>query len=129
MCAFSGNNFYCEMDSRAFTRAGLTGNGLVARLGADGSRRLLAQRLARRLLLARMRPGTDTATVTHASLSHTLGVRRSGVTVFVGVLGRDGLLTRGRGSVRVRECVGAGGRSRAGVTGCSPTNTATLSTT
>ena len=63
----------------------------------------IEQRLARWLLLARMRLGADTVPVTHASLSHTLGVRRSGVTVAVGVLERDGLLTRGRGFVRVES--------------------------
>jgi CRP-like cAMP-binding protein len=61
------------------------------------------QRLARWLLLARMRLGADTVPVTHESLSHMLGVRRSGVTVAVGALERDGLLTRGRGFVRVER--------------------------
>jgi CRP-like cAMP-binding protein len=61
------------------------------------------QRLARWLLLARVRLGTDTIPVTHELVSHMLGVRRSGVTVAFGTLERDGLLTRGRGFVRVER--------------------------
>lgn len=59
------------------------------------------QRLARWLLLARMRLGSDTVPVTHEVLSHMLGVRRAGVTVTVGALEQAGLLTHGRGFVRV----------------------------
>ena len=61
------------------------------------------QRLARWLLLARMRLGSDTIPVTHEALSHMLGVRRSGVTVAVGALEQAGLATHGRGFVRVEN--------------------------
>lgn len=61
------------------------------------------QRLARWLLLAWMRLGSDTVPVTHEFLSHMLGVRRSGVTVIVGELERKGLVGHGRGFVRVES--------------------------
>lgn len=66
------------------------------------------QRLARWLLLARMRLGSDTVPVTHEYLSQMLGVRRSGVTVAVGELERAGLVGHGRGFVRVEEAEGLG---------------------
>lgn len=61
------------------------------------------QRLARWLLLARLRLGSDTIPVTHEFLSQMLGVRRSGVTVTVGGLERAGLVSHGRGFVRVES--------------------------
>jgi len=64
------------------------------------------QRLARWLLLARMRLGSDTIHVTHEALSHMLGVRRSGVTVTVGALAQAGLVSHGRGFVRVEDAAG-----------------------
>jgi CRP-like cAMP-binding protein len=63
----------------------------------------IEQRLARWLLLARVRLGSDSVPVTHESLSHMLGVRRSGVTVAVGALEQAGLVTHGRGFVRVES--------------------------
>ena len=61
------------------------------------------QRLARWLLVARMRLGSDAVHVTHEFLSQMLGVRRSGVTVAVGALEQAGLVTHGRGFVRVES--------------------------
>jgi CRP-like cAMP-binding protein len=69
------------------------------------------QRLARWLMLARMRLGSDTIQVTHEFLSHMLGVRRSGVTIGVGALEQAGLVSRGRGSVRVEDAAGLGAAS------------------
>ena len=66
------------------------------------------QRLARWLMLARMRLGSDTIPVTHESLSHMLGVRRSGVTVTVGALAQAGLVSHGRGFVRVEDAARLG---------------------
>jgi CRP-like cAMP-binding protein len=64
------------------------------------------QRLARWLMLGRMRLGADTLPVTHDTLSHMLGVRRSGVTVTVGALEQAGLVSHGRGFVRVEDAPG-----------------------
>lgn len=61
------------------------------------------QRLARWLLLARLRLGSETIHVTHEILSQRLGVRRSGVTVMVGELVQAGLIRHGRGFVRVEH--------------------------
>lgn len=61
------------------------------------------QRLARWLILARMRLGSDTIPVTHELLSQMLGVRRAGVTVTVGDLEQAGLVSHGRGYVRVER--------------------------
>ncbi|HWS88586.1 MAG TPA: Crp/Fnr family transcriptional regulator [Pyrinomonadaceae bacterium] len=69
------------------------------------------QRLARWLLLARMRLGSDTVPVTHEALSHMLGVRRSGVTVTIGALAQAGLVSHGRGFVRVETAAGLGAAS------------------
>ncbi len=74
------------------------------------------QRLARRLLLARLRLGSDTIPLTHELLSHTLGVRRSGVTVTVGELERKGLVSHGRGFARVEDAAGL----EATACGCYP---------
>jgi CRP-like cAMP-binding protein len=67
------------------------------------------QRLARWLMLARMRLGSDKIPVTHETLSHMLGVRRSGVTVTVGALAQAGLVSHGRGFIRVEDAAGLGG--------------------
>lgn len=66
------------------------------------------QRLARWLMLARMRLGSDALPVTHEYLSHLLGVRRSGVTVTVGKFEQAGLVSHGRGFVRVEDVAGLG---------------------
>ncbi|MBV8859155.1 MAG: Crp/Fnr family transcriptional regulator [Acidobacteria bacterium] len=66
------------------------------------------QRLARWLMLARMRLGRETVYVTHESLSHMLGVRRSGVTVTVAALEQAGLVSHGRGFVHVEDAPGLG---------------------
>jgi CRP-like cAMP-binding protein len=69
------------------------------------------QRLARWFMLARMRLGSDTIPVTHEFLSQLLGVRRSGVTITVGALEQAGLVSRGRGFVRVEDAAGLGASS------------------
>lgn len=69
------------------------------------------QRLARWLMLARMRLGRETIYITHEALSHMLGVRRSGVTVTVGALEQAGLVSHGRGFVCVEDASGLGAAS------------------
>ena len=53
--------------------------------------------------IRRPRSPPDTVPVTHEYLSQMLGVRRSGVTVAVGELEQAGLVSRGRGFVRVAD--------------------------
>jgi CRP-like cAMP-binding protein len=69
------------------------------------------QRLARWLMLARLRLCSVTIPVTHEFLSHILGVRRSGVTVTVGALEQAGFISHGRGFVRVEDAAGLGAAS------------------
>jgi CRP-like cAMP-binding protein len=60
-------------------------------------------RLARWLLMANDRIGTDTLPLTHEFLSLMLGVRRAGVTETLHVLRERGLISYGRGQIAVRD--------------------------
>ncbi|HEV3467757.1 MAG TPA: Crp/Fnr family transcriptional regulator [Pyrinomonadaceae bacterium] len=64
------------------------------------------QRLARWLVTCARRLETDRLPLTHEYLSHTLGVRRSGVTVAAGVLEREGLIRHSRGQITVLDPAG-----------------------
>jgi CRP-like cAMP-binding protein len=59
------------------------------------------ERLARWLLMCRRRLESDSLPLTQEFLSHMLGVRRSGVTVAVGILEQAGLIGHRRGTVVV----------------------------
>jgi len=61
----------------------------------------LHQRLARWVLMAQDRLGTDELPLTHEFLSLMLGVRRAGVTEAVHALKREGLIDHGRGEIIV----------------------------
>ncbi|HEX7317995.1 MAG TPA: Crp/Fnr family transcriptional regulator [Pyrinomonadaceae bacterium] len=78
----------------------------VSRTTLCNTRHTVEQRLARWLLLARMRLDSDTIPMTHEYLSRMLGVRRSGVTVTVGELERAGLVSHVRGFVLVEDVAG-----------------------
>ena len=60
-------------------------------------------RLARWLLMAHDRIGTDTLPLTHEFLSLMLGVRRAGVTETLHVLRERGLISYGRGQIAVKD--------------------------
>jgi CRP-like cAMP-binding protein len=60
-------------------------------------------RLARWLLMAHDRVGDDTLTLTHEFLSLMLGVRRPGVTEALHALGKQGLISYGRGQIAVKD--------------------------
>lgn len=64
------------------------------------------ERLARWLLMCRHRVGSDTLPLTQEFLSHMLGVRRSGVTVAVGIIQRAGLIKHSRGVITVVDAEG-----------------------
>jgi CRP-like cAMP-binding protein len=64
------------------------------------------ERLARWLLVARQRLESDRLPLTQEFLSHMLGVRRSGVTVAIGILQRAGLIEHRRGHVEVVDAEG-----------------------
>lgn len=83
----------------------------VTQTAACNTLHAVEQRLARWLLMCRRRTGSDTIPLTQEFLSHMLGVRRSGVTVAVGILERAGLVTHSRGTVVVADPEGLRGVS------------------
>jgi CRP-like cAMP-binding protein len=83
----------------------------ITQTAACNTLHTVEERLARWLLMCRRRLGSDTIPLTQEFLSHMLGVRRSGVTVAVGVLERAGFLTHSRGSIVVKDAEGLHGVS------------------
>ena len=71
----------------------------------------IEQRLAKWLLSVRDRIDTDQIALTHDFLSHMLGIRRSGVTVAIGALALDGLITHSRNSVTITDREGLESRT------------------
>jgi CRP-like cAMP-binding protein len=83
----------------------------VTQTAACNTLHTVEERLARWLLMCRLRTGSDTLPLTQEFLSHMLGVRRSGVTVAVGILEQAGFLTHSRGVVVVTDAEGLRGVS------------------
>src|ERR1700754_1595598 len=83
----------------------------VTQTAACNTLHTVEQRLARWLLMCSRRIESDTIPLTQEFLSHMLGVRRSGVTVAVGILERDGLITHSRGTIVVTDPEGLRGVS------------------
>ena len=73
----------------------------VTQTAACNTLHTVEQRLARWLLMCRRRIESDTIPLTQEFLSHMLGVRRSGVTVAVGILEQAGLISHSRGTIVV----------------------------
>ena len=63
----------------------------------------IEQRLSKWLLIMRDRVGADTLHLTHEFLAQMLGIRRSGVTVAVGLLSDFGLIEHGRNRIVLRK--------------------------
>jgi CRP-like cAMP-binding protein len=61
------------------------------------------ERLSRWLLTSRNRVGSDNLELTHEFISHMLGVRRSGVTVALGMLQQAGVIDTTRGCVTILD--------------------------
>jgi CRP-like cAMP-binding protein len=83
----------------------------VTQTAACNTLHTVEQRLARWLLMCSRRIESDTIPLTQEFLSHMLGVRRSGVTVAVGILENEGLITHSRGNVVVTDADGLRGVS------------------
>lgn len=83
----------------------------VTQTAACNTLHTVEQRLARWLLMCRRRIESDTIPLTQEFLSHMLGVRRSGVTVAIGILEQAGLITHSRGTVVVADAEGLRGVS------------------
>lgn len=64
---------------------------------------VIEERCARWLLMSNDRVGSDEIPLTQEFLAQMLGVRRPGVTVAIGILERAGLISHGRGRIRVTD--------------------------
>lgn len=70
-----------------------------SQLVACNSRHNLPQRLARWLLVARDRLGTNEIALTHRCMAQALAVRRAGITTTIGEMEQAGMLRRSRGRI------------------------------
>lgn len=75
----------------------------VAETGRANARHTVESRLARWLLMAHDRLGSDELLITHERLSTMLGVRRPGVTVSLHMLEGEHMIKAKRGSIRVLD--------------------------
>ena len=73
----------------------------VSQSAACNRMHVVEQRCARWLLMSHDRVGRATFDLTQAFLAEMLGVRRAGVTVAMGILARNGLISHTRGSVTI----------------------------
>jgi hypothetical protein len=78
----------------------------VSQSAACNRLHVVEQRCARWLLMSQDRIGRATFDLTQEFLAEMLGVRRAGVTVAMGVLKRQGLISSGRGSITVADRAG-----------------------
>ncbi|MDQ3673262.1 MAG: Crp/Fnr family transcriptional regulator, partial [Gemmatimonadota bacterium] len=78
----------------------------VSQSAACNRLHVVEQRCARWLLMSHDRVGRPTFDLTQEFLAEMLGVRRAGVTVAVGVLKRQGLISSGRGSITIADRTG-----------------------
>ena len=83
----------------------------VTQVAACNTLHTVEERLARWLLMCRRRAGSGALPLTQEVLSHMLGVRRSGVTVAVGILQQAGFVTHSRGQIVVTDPEGLRGVS------------------
>ena len=75
----------------------------VSQSAACNRLHVVEQRCARWLLMSHDRVGKQTLDLTQEFLAEMLGVRRAGVTVAMGVLKRQGLISNGRGSITITD--------------------------
>jgi CRP-like cAMP-binding protein len=78
----------------------------VSQSAACNRLHVIEQRCARWLLMSQDRVGRNEFDLTQEFLAEMLGVRRPGVTVAMGVLVKAGLITHGRGKIRVADRAG-----------------------
>jgi len=78
----------------------------VSQSAACNRMHVIEQRCARWLCMSQDRVGRDQFDLTQEFLAEMLGVRRPGVTVAMGLLERAGLITHGRGHIRVVDRAG-----------------------
>jgi len=78
----------------------------VAQSAACNRLHVIEQRCARWLLMSQDRVGRDNFDLTQEFLAEMLGVRRPGVTVAMGFLAKRGLISYGRGTIKVVDRAG-----------------------
>ena len=78
----------------------------VTQTARANARNKVEERLARWLLMAHDRLGTNELAITHEFLSVMLGVRRPGVTVVLSLLEKRGLISTDRGVISVLDRTG-----------------------
>lgn len=75
----------------------------ITQTAACNTLHTVEERLARWLLMCRRRLESDDLPLTQEFLSHMLGVRRSGVTVAVGILQQAGFIRHTRGAIHIAD--------------------------
>jgi CRP-like cAMP-binding protein len=75
----------------------------ITQTAACNTLHTVEERLARWLLMCRRRLESDRLPLTQEFLSNMLGVRRSGVTVAVGILQQAGFIRHSRGAISVTD--------------------------
>lgn len=100
--------FRAEMDRstalrRLLLRYALAFAAQVTLTAACNARHAIENRLARWLLIAHDRAGSDEFPMTHEFISLMLGVRRPGVTIAAGILQKAGLIHYARGQMRIAD--------------------------
>lgn len=75
----------------------------ISMTAACNTMHTVEERLARWLLICRMRLESDDLQLTQEFLSHMLGVRRSGVTVGISILESAGLINHSRGFIHIAD--------------------------
>ena len=103
--------FRAEMDRSAplrglLLRYALAFHAQVTLSAACNARHVIENRLARWLLIAHDRAGSDTFPMTHEFLSIMLGVRRPGVSIAAGILQKAGLIHYARGRMVIVDRLG-----------------------
>jgi hypothetical protein len=83
----------------------------VAQCAACNRLHEIENRCAKWLLMSHDRVGRDSFDLTQEFLSQMLGVRRAGVTVAIGILEREGLLSHTRGNITIVDRAGLEERS------------------
>ena len=102
---------YCPELARMLRRYSQLVFETVSQSAACNRMHLVEQRCARWLLMSQDRVGRATFDLTQEFLAQMLGVRRAGVTVAMGSLERQGLVTHGRGWITIADREGLEGVS------------------
>ena len=104
--AFSDSTRSCPVLRRMLLRFSLALQAQVSQTAACNSRHVIEQRLARWLLMAHDRAGTEQFAMTHEFMSMMLGVRRASISIAAGMLQKAGLIRYSAGKITVTDRAG-----------------------